>query len=142
MGLVKCRLCGTLYESIPQRHRICHACRKRLDELYGQVHEYMRDNQDEDFDIYKLADDMGINTADVQALVDLGYIERDLQTYSRSRKGSREKLAEEITGELEKMKRGITTYGGRIYSRDKDKKKNDERQYLYDSQKNGGLNKK
>ena len=135
MGLVKCRLCGMLYESGQQTHRICRRCRQRLEELYGRVHEYMRDNEDEDFDIYNLADAMDISTADVQALVDLGYIERDLQTYSKSKKGSREVLATKLNNELEKMKKEVTTYGGMIYSRDKEKKKNEERQYVYDSQK-------
>ena len=135
MGLVKCRMCGMLYESGQQSHRICRRCRQRLEELYGRVHEYMRDNEDEDFDIYNLADAMDISTADVQALVDLGYIERDLQTYSKNKKGSREVLAAKLNNELEKMKReNVTTYGGVVYSRDKEKK-TDERQYVYDSQK-------
>ena len=135
MGLVKCRMCGMLYESGQQTYRICRKCQQRLEELYGRVHEYMRDNEDEDFDIYNLADAMDISTMDVQALVDLGYIERDLQTYSKHKRGSREVLAAKLNNELEKMKKGITTYGGMIYSRDKEKKKSDERQYVYDGQK-------
>ncbi len=135
MGLVKCRLCGMLYESGGRSQRICRNCLQRLEELYGRVHEYMRDNEDEEFDIYTLADAMEISTADVQALVDLGYIERDLQTYGKNKKGTREELAEKFNGELAKMKRTPTTYGGVIYARDKEKKKNDERQYVFDSQK-------
>lgn len=134
MGLVKCRLCGLLYESGGRSQRICRSCLQRLEELYGRVHEYMRDNEDEEFDIYTLADAMDISTADVQALVDLGYIERDLQTYSKSKKGTREELAEKLNGELAKMKRAPTTYGGVIYARDKEKK-SEERQYVFDSQK-------
>ncbi|MBQ6775940.1 MAG: hypothetical protein IJP53_05720 [Synergistaceae bacterium] len=134
MGLVKCRLCGMLYESGQQTQRICRRCISRLDELYGRVHEYMRDNEDEDFDIYNLADAMDISTADVQALVDLGYIERDLQTYSKNKRGSREALAAKLNNELEKMKRTLTTYGGVVYARDKEKK-SEARQYVYDSQK-------
>ena len=134
MGLVRCRLCGLLYEAGGRNQRICRNCLQRLEELYGRVHEYMRDNEDEDFDIYTLADALDISTADVQALVDLGYIERDLQTYGKNKKGTREELAEKINGELEKMKRPPTTYGGVIYSRDKDKK-GDERRYVFDSQK-------
>ena len=94
----------------------------------------MRDNEDEDFDIYNLADAMDISTADVQALVDLGYIERDLQTYSKNKRGSREALAAKLNNELEKMKRTLTTYGGVVYARDKEKK-SEARQYVYDSQK-------
>ena len=124
-----------IYESGGRSQRICRNCLQRLEELYGRVHEYMRDNEDEEFDIYTLADAMEISTADVQALVDLGYIERDLQTYGKNKKGTREELAEKFNGEVAKMKRTPTTYGGVIYARDKEKKKNDERQYVFDSQK-------
>ena len=137
MSLVKCRLCGMLYDSVNiPRHKICPNCIRRLDELYGHVHEYMRDNENENFDIYRLAEAMGLDTADVQALVDLGYIERDLQTYSRKRKGPRGELADRINGELDKMRRNkVTTYGGFVYSREKFKAENNNRQYVYDGQK-------
>ena len=137
MALVKCRLCGMLYDApnIP-KHKICPNCIRRLDELYGHVHEYMRDNEDENFDIYKLAEAMDLDTADVQALVDLGYIERDLQTYSRKRRGPRGELADKINGELDKMRRNkVTTYGGVIYSRNDKIKTDSNRQYVYDAQK-------
>ena len=132
MALVKCRLCGMLYDDSAPRHRICGNCIRRLEELYGQVHEYMRDNKDDDFDIYTLADDLNMDTADIQALVDLGYIERDLQTYSRRKTGPRGKLAEELNNELEKMRKNhVMTYGGFLYARNK----KSDRQYVYDNQK-------
>ena len=99
--------------------------------LQGHMDMVCEKNADKDFDIDTLADEMDISPVDVQALVDLGYIERDLQTYSRDKKGSRQKLAEAINGEVEKLKRNITTYGGVIYSRDK---KNDDHQYVFDGQ--------
>ena len=131
MALIRCRLCGTLFNS--EKRKYCVNCMKKLDALYGRVHEYMRDNNDEDFDIYTLADAMDITTQEVQALVELGYIERDLQTYGKKKKSDRQKLAEQLNNELEKMRHeGITTYGGVVYSRDKD---DDERQYVFDVQK-------
>ena len=130
MALIECKLCRRIYNGF-EGQKICGACVRRLEEIYGRVHEYMRDNADKDFDIDTLADEMEISPVDVQALVDLGYIERDLQTYSREKKGSRQKLAEAINGEVEKLKRNITTYGGVIYSRDK---KNDDHQYVFDGQ--------
>ena len=135
MALVKCKLCGTLYnQSSTNGHRICRNCMRRLEELYGHVHEYMRDNDEENFDIYTLADAMDISTADVQALVDLGYIERDLQTYSKNKKGNRQQLAEKLNNELDKMrKESVTTYGGVVYAREK-RNEDDSRQYVYDSQ--------
>jgi len=133
MALFRCRLCGELKESgsMPPRHKICKSCRHRLDDLYGRVHEYMRDNEDEKFDIYELGEAMDISTADIQALVDLGYIERDLQTYGQGRTTDRERLAAEFNEELKKIKQTPTSYGGTIYSRDK----SDDRHYLFDKQK-------
>ena len=84
----------------------------------------MRDHEDEDFDIYKLADDMNLNTADVQALVDLGYIERDLGLYG-TRETKRSKLANAFNSELEKMRREkLMFYGGEVYSRESEYDKN------------------
>ena len=134
MPLTECRLCRRIYNGF-EGLRVCGNCIRRLEEIYGRVHEYMRDNQDKDFDLETLADEMEISPVDIQALVDLGYIERDLQTYSRDKKGSRQKLAEALHAEAEKLKRNITTYGGVIYSRDNQHKKDDDRQYVYDSQK-------
>ena len=132
MALVECKLCRRIYNGF-EGQRICANCIRRLEEIYGHVHEYMRDNQDKNFDLETLADEMDISPVDIQALVDLGYIERDMQTYSRDKKGSRQKLAEAINAEAEKLKRNITTYGGILYARDSHKK-DENRQYVYDSQ--------
>ncbi len=133
MALIECKLCRRIYNGF-EGQRICGNCIRRLEEIYGHVHEYMRDNQDKNFDLETLADEMEISPVDIQALVDLGYIERDLQTYSKDKKGSRQKLAEAINAEAEKLKRNITTYGGVLYARETHKK-DDNRQYVYDSQK-------
>ena len=134
MALIECKLCRRIYNGF-EGQRICANCIRRLEEIYGHVHEYMRDNQDKNFDLETLADEMDISPVDIQALVDLGYIERDLQTYSRDKKGSRQKLAEAINAEAEKLKRNITTYGGVLYARDSHHKKDDNRQYVFDGQK-------
>ena len=136
MPLIECKLCRRVYNGF-EGQRICGHCIQRLENIYGRVHEYMRDNQNKDFDLDTLADDMDISPVDIQALVDLGYIERDMQTYSREKKGSRQKLAEAINAEAEKLKRNITTYGGLVYERDsrQKSKKDDGRQYVYDVQK-------
>lgn len=136
MALTECKLCRRIYNGF-EGQRICGQCIRRLENIYGHVHEYMRDNQNRDFDLDTLADEMDISPVDIQALVDLGYIERDLQTYSREKKGTRQKLAEAINGEVEKLKRNnITTYGGVLYSRDNSmgKKKNEGHQYVFDVQ--------
>lgn len=133
--LTECKLCRRVYNGF-EGQRICGDCIRRLESIYGHVHEYMRDNQNRNFDLDTLADEMDISPLDIQALVDLGYIERDMQTYSRDKKGTRQKLAEAINVEVEKLKRNnITTYGGVIYARDSQHKKDDDdRQYVYDGQ--------
>ena len=117
MPLMKCRLCGKIYTN-GGRDNVCPICLRRLGDLYGEVHEYMRDNEDEEFDVYKLAESLGVSTADIQALVDLGYIERDLAMYGKN-ETDRTKLAQAFSAELDKMNRNkLTTYGGDIYARD------------------------
>ena len=135
MPLIECKLCRRIYNGF-EGQRVCGDCIRRLEEIYGHVHEYMRDNQDKNFDLETLADEMDISPVDIQALVDLGYIERDMQTYSRDKKGTRQKLAEAINVEVEKLKRNnITTYGGVVYARENHQKKDDNRQYVFDGQK-------
>ncbi len=117
MPLMKCRLCGKIFTD-GGRDNVCPICLRRLGDLYAEVHEYMRDNDDEEFDVYRLAEAMEVSTADIQALVDLGYIERDLTLYG-TRDTDRSKLASAFSAELDKMhRRKLTTYGGDIYARD------------------------
>ena len=136
MELTRCRLCGNVYRANDSdTYRICRPCKHRLDDIYGRVHEYMRDNEDENFDIYKLGEAMDINTADIQALVDLGYLERDLKTYGSSRTTDREKLAAQFNNELAKMKKAPISYGGDRYARGNKTKDDSARRYLYDYEK-------
>lgn len=132
MPLTECKMCRRVYNGF-EGQKICSLCRQRLENIYGRVHEFMRDNQNRDFDLDTLADEMDISPVDIQALVDLGYIERDMQTYSRDKKGTRQKLAEAINAEAEKLKRNITTYGGELFART-ERKKDSNRQYAYDFQ--------
>lgn len=116
MSLMRCRLCGKIF-SEGGKNNICPQCIKRLNDMYGLVHEYMRDHEEEDFDIYKLAEDVGVSTADIQALVELGYIERDLGLYGKN-ETDRSRLAHAFQAELDKMRKEKTVfYGGEIYSR-------------------------
>lgn len=118
MPLMECRLCGRVFTE-GGRKNVCPKCLRRLGDLYAEVHEYMRDHEDEEFDIDRLAEDMDANPVDIQALVDLGYIERDLGLYGH-RDTERKKLAEAFSHELDKMKKKVTTYGGEIYSRERE----------------------
>ena len=96
---------------------MCPKCLRRLGDLYAVVHEYLRDNEDEDFDVYHLADAMDVSPVDIQALIDLGYLERDLGLYGKH-ETARSRLAHAFTNEIDKMRRNkLTTYGGQVYAR-------------------------
>ena len=60
MALIECKLCRRIYNGF-EGQRVCGECIRRLEEIYGHVHEYMRDNQDRDFDLETLADEMENN---------------------------------------------------------------------------------
>ena len=120
MSFTKCRLCRRVFTE-GGRKSICPSCIRRLDELYGSIHEYMRDHEDEEFDIHNLAEETDAKPADIQALVDLGYIERDIALYGK-KDTDRSRLANAFSRELDKMSRNrLTTYGGDIYARSYDR---------------------
>ena len=127
MGITGCKLCGRIVST--EGTRICRSCMRRLEEVYSDIHNYMRDNPDETFDIEKLSEDLDVNPADIQTLIELGYIDREIAENSRTERARRE-LAGILTNEIEDMKkRKITTYGGEKYARG-----SDSRQYVYDVQ--------
>ena len=116
MPLVSCKLCGRAFVS--DRNKVCYDCMRRLEEIYAKAHEYLRDNCDENFDVIETAEALGVSSLDIQMLVELGYFERDFQTYGRKDKTRRQMLAKMFEEELQKMKNNdITTYGGIVYDR-------------------------
>lgn len=128
MEITGCKLCGRIVNA--EGTRICRNCMHRLEGVYSNIHNYMRDNPDETFDIERLAEDLGINPADIQALIELGYIDREIAENSARAKARRE-LAGILANELEDMKKKkVTSYGGSKYARGSDS----SRQYVYDVQ--------
>ncbi|MBQ6112387.1 MAG: hypothetical protein IJL01_08350 [Synergistaceae bacterium] len=89
----------------------------------------MRDNPYETFDIEKLAEDLDINPADIQMLIELGYIDREIERNSKL-KEARRQLAGAFNDELEDMKKKKSTAYGARYARGSDS----SRQYVYDVQ--------
>ena len=128
MDITGCKLCGRIVNN--EWPRICRNCLHRLDEEYSDIHNYMRDNPDETFDIERLSEDLDINPADIQMLIELGYIDREIQMKSKT-KSEKRKLAGVLANELEDMKKKkVTSYGGAKYARGSDS----SRQYVYDVQ--------
>ena len=74
MALITCRLCRKIFTAAAGR--VCPECQKRLDDLYLDVRNYLRDNPKVAFNVETLADALGADIRDVQGLVDLGYLER------------------------------------------------------------------
>ncbi len=135
MDITGCKLCGRVVSA--EGNRICPNCMHRLQEVYSQIHNYMRDNQEDKFNIESLSEDLDVNPADVQMLIELGYIDRKLAEDSRTERAKR-KIAGMLSGHVygdedddeDTKHRRIMTYGGEKYARGSDS----SRQYVYDAQ--------
>ena len=129
MPLQPCRLCGKIFTS--SGGRTCPACLKRLDELYPRVRSYLRDNPKEGFNVDMVAEELEVDIRDVQGLVDLGYLDRDIGKQTDPETVKRQKLAKELEGSLKDMrdatarqnaaKSAAASYGQQRYG-EKDKK--------------------
>ena len=128
MALVTCKLCRKIYTvSGVGGVRVCPDCKLRLDNLYTDVRNYLRDNPKEEFNVEKLSEALGADIRDIQALVDMGYLERDMaMEQGDGRPGVDEglqKLAKEFEEARDKMKAAATaaaehkpvSYGQTLY---------------------------
>ena len=120
MALMTCKLCEKIFTSAGGR--TCPECLKQLDELYPVVRQHLRDNPKEAFNVDTLATELDIDIRKIQALVDMGYLERDAHRIGSSEE--REKLAKEFEDSLKQMKSTATTsknaaktYGMQRYGR-------------------------
>ena len=119
MPLHPCNLCGKIFTS--SGGRTCSACHSRLDELYPRVRSYLRDNPKEDFNVEMIAEEMEVDIRDIQALLDLGYLDRDIGRQASAETAKRQKLAKEFEDSLKQMKdasvksKPTVTYGQQRY---------------------------
>lgn len=125
MSLLICSLCGKIYDSksVPVRRKICRECLGRLDGMYSGIHEYIaRHGEMKGINLQEIAEGCSLEAEDVKLLLDMGYFERDIQTYGKA-ESERQRLAEIFERELKNMQdRGrLSTYGGEIYRRKQDK---------------------
>lgn len=130
MPLLSCRLCAKIFTSAGGR--TCPACLKRLDELYPKVREFLRDHPKLGFNAEALAEELEIDLRDLQALVDMGYLDRDIDKNAKPKDTEREKLAKEFENSLKQMqdssvqrdsaKQVSASYGQQRYG-EKDKKR-------------------
>ncbi|GHS95247.1 hypothetical protein AGMMS50276_10100 [Synergistales bacterium] len=103
MPLVTCKLCNKLFTSGgPQ---ICSSCLTKVDNLYPRVREFLRDNPKTEFNVDTVAHEMEEDIRYVQALVDMKYLDRDMETRVESPSTkARERLANELQKSLRDMK--------------------------------------
>lgn len=135
MGLFKCKLCGRVFSTDHQsmRNNLCRECFMRLEDMYSAsgIHDYIRDNGlSEDFDPEELAHALKMNPRSIELLFEMGFFDRDIQVYSQANRQQRRRLAEDFSHEIDilikkrtepeiKITPKITSYGGRIYRRQK-----------------------
>ncbi len=74
MNLVTCKLCGRLFSAT--RGKICVTCLDEIDDLYPKVREFLRDHSKEKYNVEQIANGMDLDIRYVQALVELGYLDR------------------------------------------------------------------
>ena len=121
--LKSCKLCGRAFNS--EGLNVCITCFRRLEDVYTHAHDYLRDNNDEKFDMVQLADLIGADPRDIQELLEMGWLDRDIELYmKKNNKGEgftspRQSMAQKFGSELDKMKMKSkrTMYGGEIYQR-------------------------
>lgn len=130
MPLLSCKLCGKIFTSAGGR--TCPSCLQRLDGLYPRVRDFLRDNPKLQFNVETLSAELEVEIRDIQALVDMGYLDRDLAGSTNSQEASKQKLAQEFENSLKQMKdsaaqrdsakSAAASYGQQRYG-EKDKKK-------------------
>ena len=122
MALVTCSLCRKIFTAAGGR--TCPACKKRLDELYLKVRDYLRDNPKLEMNVDTLSEAMNADIREVQALLDMGYLDRDFGEAMPIGEASRQKLVMELEKSLNEMKaaaashaqKGAVSYGQQLYS--------------------------
>ena len=124
MQLFLCDLCGKAYDphAVLVDKGICKDCTQELDSMYAGIHSLIVSIGEMDkLNLEDVSRRLEIDMEDIKILYDLGYFERDIQTYCRT-PSERQILAQEFERELKLLieRNKITTYGGIVYNR-KDK---------------------
>jgi hypothetical protein len=105
---------------------------EQIDELYPKVREYLRDHPKNTLNVETLSEQMGADIRYIQAMVDMGYLDRDLDRAADRGTLDRQKLAKEFEASLRQMKnasasrdalKGAASYGQQRHG-EKEKKEN------------------
>jgi hypothetical protein len=76
------------------------------------LREFLRDNPKVDFNVESLSETLEMDIRDVQALVDMGYLDRNLDKSGESVDADRQKLAKEFEQSLKQMKDSVAQRDG------------------------------
>jgi hypothetical protein len=128
VGMAECKLCGKPF--ITAGPTICPACLKRLDNVYKKALDYLRDHPHERLNAKELAEVIDEDLADVRALIELGWIERDISTEPINEEIDKKrhllKAFEKELSALQGQSRKYSSYSYERYGRTKDKTKKDK----------------
>ena len=121
MAWRRCKICQGFYDdkAYYARKGLCFNCMSKLEEVYGKVHDYLKTHHElRTFNAEMIAREIKETPEDVENLFELGFLERDFQTYNGI-KTERQELASKFKRELNVMsrQRRHITYGGIIYDR-------------------------
>jgi hypothetical protein len=84
---------------------------QRLDELYPKVRQYLRDHPKDALNVDTLSEEMEADIRDIQALVDMGYLDRDFDRSTDKQTLNRQKLAKEFEASLQQMRDASASRG-------------------------------
>jgi hypothetical protein len=105
---------------------------QRLDDLYPKVREYLRDYPKNALNVETLSEKMNEDIRDIQALVDMGYLDRDFDRTADPATLNRQKLAKEFETSLRQMQnasasrdaKGPASYGQQRHGEKEKSKRN------------------
>lgn len=125
MLLKSCKLCGKVFNYEGGPIKVCLDCFIRIEDVYTRSHEYLRDNDDEKLDFVQLSEAIGADPRDVQELIEMGWLDRDLTLYNKRNKIKRNLNFENSSplksfhanNDNDKKRHKQTSYGGEIYQR-------------------------
>ena len=133
MALGTCKLCRKIFtpELGKVGSKICPDCRDRLEKLYTEVHDYLRDHSKDEFNVEMVANELHADIRDVQELVDLGYLDRDADGDASAYDPKRDRLVKAFEASIDKLKASAAaaaafkpvSYGQEVYGDNKLKKR-------------------
>jgi len=128
MSVIECYLCGKGF--VTTGPKICPACMKRLDALYMEVRDYIRDNPHLGLNVRELAEAIDADPRDIQALVDMGRLELEGEGSDSEFISEKERLLKELEKHIKKEDKNKRTvrikYAAEKYGKEKKKEKDDQ----------------